>query len=199
MCFPLLPKCGYKAFWCVLNYFTDAAFPSMLDVIIRMLFWEAKQTTPQISTPLWDNKGLPIDRSPDPNAGIPLEHGQKSYSAQPRVHFIKGSCCIFSERQPPEIWKSDSAAVWVWLEELQILSVWFALTETNQITVPFQTESLPTDVKPDVWKSLWLYFIQDFFHVSKKKTHPMNYSPWHPAHQYTNVKNCHLFFFTNES
>lgn len=62
-----------------------------------------------------------------------------------------------------EIWKSDSAAVCVWLEELQILSVWFALTETNQITVPFQTESLPTKVKPDVWKSLWLYFSQAFF------------------------------------
>lgn len=54
----------------------------MLDVIIRMLFWESKQTTPQISTPQRDNKGLPINRRPDPNAGIPLERGQKSYSAQ---------------------------------------------------------------------------------------------------------------------
>lgn len=58
---------------------------------------------------------------------------------------IKGTRCIVSKRRPPEIWKSDSDAAWIWPKELQILSVWFALSETNQITVPCQTESLPAD------------------------------------------------------
>ncbi len=63
-----------------------------------------------------------------------------------------------SKRRPPEIWKSDSDAAWIWSEELQILSVRFALSETNQITVPRQTESLPNDAQTYARKAIWLYF-----------------------------------------
>ncbi|KAA0709038.1 hypothetical protein E1301_Tti023692 [Triplophysa tibetana] len=55
-------------------------------------------------------------------------------------------CTLHSFKcRPPEIWKSDSDAVRIWSEELRILSVWFSLSETNQITVPCQSESLPTN------------------------------------------------------
>lgn len=134
VCFPLLPKCGYKAFWCVLSYFTDAAFPSMLDVIIRMLFWAAKQTTPQISTPLWDNKGLPIDRRPDPNAGIPLECGQKSYSAQAGFTSLKVCAAYF-----PNINRQKSGNLEIWF--CCCMSLVRGTTDTFSVVCTYWDES----------------------------------------------------------
>lgn len=115
--------------------------------------------------PLWDNKGLPIRRRPCPNFSVPLARGQQLYSSS--VGF-PSSKVHASKRRPPEIWKSDSHAAWIWSEELQILSVWFALSETNQITVPCQTESLPNDAQAYPRKAIWLYF-PTFFDALKRK------------------------------